>query len=197
MMAVGLHQAAMRGYKDLRGSGKHHPFASSLPREILTHLRLTVAGHFLYQDLMFTTTFFNDLSKEPRRFRSEAHALFAQCRASAPDQWYTALNAVQVAGYRNVLDQELCRLLTHGWIIFGKALGLRPDKERARLQHLKRIHCAWSLCAHHQAEPDVQLKACQGCGEVRYCSRECQKSDWKEHKGHCGNRLKAEDKARK
>ncbi|KAL8714524.1 MAG: hypothetical protein Q9220_001472 [cf. Caloplaca sp. 1 TL-2023] len=30
-----------------------------------------------------------------------------------------------------------------------------------------------------------QLKACGGCGKVRYCSRDCQKAAWKTHKAQC------------
>jgi len=30
------------------------------------------------------------------------------------------------------------------------------------------------------------LKRCTRCGEARYCSRECQKADWKQHKKVCG-----------
>jgi len=28
---------------------------------------------------------------------------------------------------------------------------------------------------------------CAGCGEIAYCSKECQKSDWKRHKVECGD----------
>ncbi|KZV77762.1 hypothetical protein PENSPDRAFT_645365 [Peniophora sp. CONT] len=168
VMSMGLQQAATHGCKGRAG----------------------LLGDFLCQDIALTTKFFNDLRKEPARFKPEARKLFAQCRSSAPTKWYPALNALQVSAYRGVMDEDLSRLLINAWLLFGLAVGLRPDKERARFERLKRVHCAWSLCAHHYAEPDVQLKACQGCGEVRYCSRACQKSDWKAHKGRCGNRVK-------
>ncbi|KZV63040.1 hypothetical protein PENSPDRAFT_223958 [Peniophora sp. CONT] len=168
IIASGLHDAVSHGY--------------GYPEELF--------GESLCEDMAIIARFFNDVRKNPKRFKPEARALFEQCRSSAPTQWYAALHAVQVAGYRGFMDQDLCRLITNGWTVFGQALGLRPDKERARLQRLKRVHCAWTLCAHHCTEPDVQLKACQGCGDVRYCSRACQKSDWKGHKGQCGNRLK-------
>jgi hypothetical protein len=29
------------------------------------------------------------------------------------------------------------------------------------------------------------IKRCSGCGWARYCSRECQKNDWKNHKSNC------------
>ncbi|KAJ7775332.1 hypothetical protein B0H16DRAFT_1506984 [Mycena metata] len=31
----------------------------------------------------------------------------------------------------------------------------------------------------------TDLRRCSGCGIVRYCSKECQKAHWKEHKPHC------------
>ncbi|KAI4100501.1 MAG: hypothetical protein L6R37_005452 [Teloschistes peruensis] len=31
-----------------------------------------------------------------------------------------------------------------------------------------------------------ELKACGGCGKVRYCGKDCQKAGWKEHKRVCG-----------
>ncbi|KAJ7048619.1 hypothetical protein C8F01DRAFT_1189544 [Mycena amicta] len=30
-----------------------------------------------------------------------------------------------------------------------------------------------------------KMQACSGCGKVRYCSKECQKTDWKAHKPRC------------
>ena len=32
---------------------------------------------------------------------------------------------------------------------------------------------------------DTELSKCGGCGKVRYCSRDCQKNDWKNHKTEC------------
>ena len=30
-----------------------------------------------------------------------------------------------------------------------------------------------------------RLKICSRCKSVHYCSRDCQKKDWKQHKGYC------------
>ncbi|KAF4448103.1 hypothetical protein F53441_8419 [Fusarium austroafricanum] len=38
----------------------------------------------------------------------------------------------------------------------------------------------------HKEEPTVQLKRCAKCSTTPYCSRECQKADWKAHKKICG-----------
>ena len=40
-------------------------------------------------------------------------------------------------------------------------------------------------------ESETVLSACKGCAEVRYCSRECQKSDWARHKSYCKRVQKA------
>jgi hypothetical protein len=32
---------------------------------------------------------------------------------------------------------------------------------------------------------DVNLKKCSRCKTVKYCSRACQKDDWKEHRAVC------------
>jgi hypothetical protein len=37
-------------------------------------------------------------------------------------------------------------------------------------------------CIH---SPENPLKKCTGCGAARYCSRDCQKADWKQHRKRC------------
>ncbi|KAL5587854.1 hypothetical protein FOVSG1_012990 [Fusarium oxysporum f. sp. vasinfectum] len=38
----------------------------------------------------------------------------------------------------------------------------------------------------NKEEPAVQLRRCAKCSTTPYCSRECQKADWKAHKKICG-----------
>ena len=40
-------------------------------------------------------------------------------------------------------------------------------------------------CGVWQSDTERKLERCSGCKLVYYCSRECQKRDWKEHKAHC------------
>lgn len=34
-----------------------------------------------------------------------------------------------------------------------------------------------------------RMQKCSGCRTVHYCSKECQKLDWKRHKGTCGSKM--------
>ncbi|RPD59238.1 hypothetical protein L226DRAFT_102722 [Lentinus tigrinus ALCF2SS1-7] len=42
-------------------------------------------------------------------------------------------------------------------------------------------------CCHHCGRPGTEetLKRCGGCSTILYCSRECQKAEWKSHKTLC------------
>ena len=42
-------------------------------------------------------------------------------------------------------------------------------------------------CGKDEVELGKTLKQCAKCGSARYCSRECQKTDWKEHKKVCSS----------
>jgi hypothetical protein len=45
--------------------------------------------------------------------------------------------------------------------------------------------CHYAVCAAHEAENGPKFSLCSRCMRVRYCSRECQKADWKAHKATC------------
>lgn len=42
-----------------------------------------------------------------------------------------------------------------------------------------------SICQNCKRKPQTGLRACKGCGEVYYCSVDCQKKDWRRHKSVC------------
>jgi splicing suppressor protein 51 len=46
---------------------------------------------------------------------------------------------------------------------------------------------AESCTSCRKAPPEVTLKHCAKCKTARYCSRDCQKADWKAHKKVCGS----------
>jgi hypothetical protein len=55
----------------------------------------------------------------------------------------------------------------------GKELSLKPEC-------VARARCAAAGCASEEAS-----SVCSRCQVVRYCSRECQRTDWKAHKPVC------------
>ncbi|VDB92129.1 unnamed protein product [Peniophora sp. CBMAI 1063] len=60
-------------------------------------------------------------------------------------------------------------------------------------ENVQRDGCAWRECEFHGVKGvGPKLMGCKGCGEVRYCGRECQRRDWRAggHKTRCGTRLK-------
>ncbi|VDB84256.1 unnamed protein product [Peniophora sp. CBMAI 1063] len=74
------------------------------------------------------------------------------------------------------------------WIELGNSLGLEVESEKDAYERRAATLCAWEECQFHEAKPPTATRACAGCGEVRYCSKGCQKRDWKEG-GH-GKRCK-------
>jgi hypothetical protein len=45
---------------------------------------------------------------------------------------------------------------------------------------------ACASCGARAGQPGVKLMACSRCRRVVYCSAECQRRDWREHKPRCG-----------
>jgi len=72
------------------------------------------------------------------------------------------------------------------------------DPEESRLDEaeaLKMRPCANPLCINMRgcSEARLRVRRCGGCRAVRYCSRECQRSDFKRHQGDCGQMGQAID----
>ncbi|KZV73899.1 hypothetical protein PENSPDRAFT_251980 [Peniophora sp. CONT] len=127
---------------------------------------------------------------------SSGHGVMNALRAEVSPYWHR-FNAVILAlpsrgykiGYRK---KELAKL----WRRLGAALQLDPRRaprqvEGPQIGSTTQAFCAWPLCPYHDQEPPHALKACAGCSDARYCSKQCQMSDWKlnDHKARC-RRLK-------
>ncbi|KZV72520.1 hypothetical protein PENSPDRAFT_352254 [Peniophora sp. CONT] len=88
--------------------------------------------------------------------------------------------------------REPISALLDTWFAFGSLLGLDADEQRCRHEQ-DRLRCWWRGCQCKPRKDDTTIKLlqCAGCGEVRYCSKKCQRIDWTAggHKRMC-RRLK-------
>ncbi|KZV71610.1 hypothetical protein PENSPDRAFT_650474 [Peniophora sp. CONT] len=119
-------------------------------------------------------------------------------RKALREQWYPTLLELQdgVACSEGEVRSRLMRMRLL-WSASGHDLGLDEAQEKAefdRLEKLKEQTCSWKVCEYHTQLPPIAVKACKGCGQTRYCSRDCQTKDWKEggHKSVC-KRIKLPD----
>jgi len=51
--------------------------------------------------------------------------------------------------------------------------------------------CAHCAKTKSESDPGINLKYCAKCQTTQYCSRECQKADWKKHKKICASNAAA------
>ena len=104
--------------------------------------------------------------------------IVAELKAAAPTRWYPTMKRLRDAQVP-VRKLGTYRKLVDNWQLLGKDLGVDEKAERKRFEKDKKDAsklCAWMLCEYHSspAPDDVSIKQCKGCGEARYCSRECQ-----------------------
>ena len=82
------------------------------------------------------------------------------------------------------------RLLPHAWARWKLGLDIIADgatrfaQEEAIFKGADGTHFFRHICSSCPKVLDRAL-VCERCRCRRYCSRECQKTDWKEHKKHC------------
>ncbi|KAF8992051.1 hypothetical protein BDQ17DRAFT_1413515 [Cyathus striatus] len=61
--------------------------------------------------------------------------------------------------------------------------------DRAKKYSGRQMALENDLCAHCTNRGNPTLKNCSGCRQIKYCSKECQKADWKRHKSECRSSL--------
>ncbi|KAF8982266.1 hypothetical protein BDQ17DRAFT_1378916 [Cyathus striatus] len=54
--------------------------------------------------------------------------------------------------------------------------------DRAKKYSERQMAFENDLCAHCTNKGNPTLKQCSGCRQIKYCSKACQKIDWKRHK---------------
>ncbi|KAK7690626.1 hypothetical protein QCA50_005725 [Cerrena zonata] len=82
------------------------------------------------------------------------------------------------------------------WVKLGSQFGLTPEKHDPKEDHAVSMHearhirhrrCQWRDCLCTTHRPEHSMRICKGCWKKRYCSKRCQKSDWREggHREWC------------
>ncbi|KZV72274.1 hypothetical protein PENSPDRAFT_751019 [Peniophora sp. CONT] len=124
--------------------------------------------------------------------RSGKNTLRKTFKQQMHHEWYPTLQYLRGHPSHNLVGTD--KLLA-AWDELGMTTGLSEEQEKA--EHAREAkkaaaqrahHCAWKECKYHTVKHPMptSLRACSGCGVVRYCSRECQRKDWKSgHKGNC------------
>jgi len=47
------------------------------------------------------------------------------------------------------------------------------------------VVCSNPTCQKKWVQGQPMFKSCSQCGQAKYCSKECQRSHWKQHKRAC------------
>ncbi|VDB92120.1 unnamed protein product [Peniophora sp. CBMAI 1063] len=145
--------------------------------------------HELRKDIQEYCIVATRMSNDPR---PPVRVFLAGMKARARDEWWPCLSRLQSSPHRSDQREKLYSVLVDRWMDYGRALGFDAEKEQKRHKSVAKSRCTWRGCGYNTRAPPGKLLACKGCGEVQYCGRECQKSDWAQggHKQHCGTRVK-------
>ncbi|KZV74114.1 hypothetical protein PENSPDRAFT_749611 [Peniophora sp. CONT] len=122
--------------------------------------------------------------------------LFNAIKQSVKPDWWPTLHSLHELMSLGIDTALRCHQMIKVWMDLGDALGLEKTKEKAAYERERKRGaqlCAWKECEFHKVMPATPTRTCAGCGEVRYCSRACQQTDWTKggHKRQC-KRIKSE-----
>ncbi|VDB95354.1 unnamed protein product [Peniophora sp. CBMAI 1063] len=163
-------------------NGVPAPFASEEQYETLdelrTSLRVTMAR---WCEAVEPSTNDVESSSDVNR-TSIKFGLYSWARGA----WYATLESLRDLKEKRDENEHSPRVI-QCWLDLGNALRLDEHAERIRYQETRARLCSWSACVYHEEHAQGALALCKGCGEARYCSRACQRRDWKEggHKAKC------------
>ncbi|KZV71623.1 hypothetical protein PENSPDRAFT_398489 [Peniophora sp. CONT] len=125
--------------------------------------------------------------------RSGKNTLRKTMRNTLRQDWYPTLHVLRSQREDNMWrgqNRERLANLEEAWTALGTSIALDEETEKRDYEReVKKMTqvCAWKECKYHSEKPPTALHNCKGCGEVKYCSRACQKRDWLEgeHKVRC------------
>ena len=95
-------------------------------------------------------------------------------KVAARVHWWPTLAHLKRAKYRG---SDGSTSMTDAWRELGLLLGFNVKQERERHEEEARNNCSWRDCPRRgevTSEGKPALRKCAGCGEAKYCSRECQ-----------------------
>lgn len=121
-----------------------------------------------------------DLSHFPREFSSDGFAQFATRIALTP---LSAHPMVETMALNQVLGDSILSSSSSS-SASSSAAEKRRQKDGKKEKDGEKEKCG---CCGRVAD----LKACAGCGLVKYCNKDCQRQDWKGHKVECGKGKKS------
>lgn len=136
-------------------------------KQILENLDENISHNFAYKKVKDLTNY--KLVNDVARFKSHYSKIPIDVKT------YNKSKEVVVSVYCDETNQLLKKKISLEYLQGLSAEGV--NLEMANDVMLDECH----ICK----KTDVKLLKCGACGIVQYCSKECQKSDWKDHKVTC------------
>lgn len=101
-------------------------------------------------------------------------SLAMSMRTNSRTRWYSTLEAFRDTRY-TLASMPDYQSMIDAWVKLGAELGFMETEERDRVEAAKARKCSWEPCKYHDTLSPRPLQICKGCGDVRYCSKECQR----------------------